>query len=182
MRRRKPLAMLLLVLAVVGNDPFERKVELSQDRYEWLLNKGDILTQDFKGTDQGTNLIRGKYRSSEEPDGVVVFEVLFASLEGREERFRELKSREYVTTSSTAFAMYGISFATATGTVWSSAERRSSNAGIPSVSRSIVRGFRCSVARRANSSNFGGRSMALRPSVVQKPPTKQIRCATTKNC
>jgi cell division protease FtsH len=95
------LVVLLLVLAVVGNDPFERTEELSQDRYEWLLNKGDILTQEFKGTEgQGSNLIEGRYRKGrEEP----TFKVRYANLLEREEEFRELKSRDYDTLSATAF-------------------------------------------------------------------------------
>ncbi len=95
------LVVLLLVLAVVGNDPFERKETLSQDQYEWYLNKGAILTQEFKGSEQGTNLIKGKVRTPEK--GEVAFEVRYANLESREERFRELKSRVYVTTRAAAF-------------------------------------------------------------------------------
>ena len=95
------LVVLLLVLAVVGNDPFEPKLKLSQDQYEWYLNKGDILSQEFKGSEQGTNLIKGKLRSPDK--GEVTFEVRYASLEGREERFRDLKSRNYVTMRASAF-------------------------------------------------------------------------------
>ncbi len=95
------LVVLLLVLAVVGNDPFEPKLKLSQDQYEWYLNKGDVLTQEFKGSEAGTNLIKGKLRSPDK--GEVTFEVRYASLEEREERFRELKSRNYVTTRAAAF-------------------------------------------------------------------------------
>src|SRR6185436_3075063 len=95
------LVVLLLVLAVVGNDPFEHTEELSQDRYEWLLNTGNILTQEFKGSDQGTNLIKGKCKDPEK--GVVNFEVSFANLAQREEQFRELKSRSYETVSAATF-------------------------------------------------------------------------------
>jgi cell division protease FtsH len=94
------LVVLLLVLAVVGNDPFEHTEKLSQDQYEWHLNKGDILVQEFKGTEQGTNLIEGKYRKG---GSEVSFEVRFSSLEGREEPFRELKSRDYQTVRAEAF-------------------------------------------------------------------------------
>src|SRR5215831_10472547 len=62
---------------------------------------------------------------------------------------------------ATARAMYGSSFATASGTVRSSALIRASNSGTSSVSRSIVRGLRCSVASRANSSKRARSSMTL---------------------
>jgi cell division protease FtsH len=99
------LVVLLLVLALVGNDPFERTKKLSQDQYEWALNKGDVLTQEFQGTEQGTNIVQGKVRTADE--GVVHFEVRYADLAEREERFRELKSREYVAMRSQAF-LHGV--------------------------------------------------------------------------
>ncbi|NOT30250.1 MAG: ATP-dependent zinc metalloprotease FtsH [Planctomycetes bacterium] len=95
------LVVLLLVLAVVGNDPFASKLELSQDQYEWYLNKGDVLVQEYKGSEAGTNLIKGRLRSPDK--GEVTFEVRYASLKEREERFRDLKSRSYVTTRAAAF-------------------------------------------------------------------------------
>src|SRR5262245_2155802 len=95
------LVVLLLVLAVVGNDPFEPKLRLSQDQFEWYLNTGNILTIDYKGSEQGTNLIKGKVRNGEK--GEVTYEVRYASLEAREADFRELKSRNYVTTRAAAF-------------------------------------------------------------------------------
>ncbi len=84
------LVVLLAVLAVVGNDSFVQDDELSQDQYEWYLNKGDIVSQEFKGTEQGTNLIQGKYNKVGK--GLADFEVRYASLEEREEDFRQLKS------------------------------------------------------------------------------------------
>jgi hypothetical protein len=95
------LVVLLLVLAVVGNDPFEQKQELSQDRYEWNLNKGNVAFQEFKGSEAGTNLIKGKLKNSDK--GSLNFEVRYASLEDREELFRELKSRSYETMRADAF-------------------------------------------------------------------------------
>ena len=90
------LLVVLLVLAVVGNDPFGSPDKLSQDQYEWSLNKGDVIVQTFKGTEQGTNLIEGKYHKPGQ--GETAFEVAYASLDDLQERFRELKSiREYVT-------------------------------------------------------------------------------------
>ena len=95
------LVVLLAVLAVVGNESFAPEEELSQDQYEWYLNKGDIVSQDFKGTEQGTNQIKGILRTSQGPQK---FKVYFSSLEGREERLRELKSiREYETKPAEAF-------------------------------------------------------------------------------
>ena len=88
------LLVLLVVLAVVGNDRFQPVDDLTQDRYEWHLNKGDVIEQRFHGTKEGTNLIKGTYRKP--GAGPTPFEVAFASLEQQEERFRELKSRHYV--------------------------------------------------------------------------------------
>src|SRR5262245_48278639 len=69
---------------------------------------------------------------------------------------RRPPSRNEATTRSTARAMYGSSRATAAGTVWSSALMRDRIPATSSVSRSDVRGLRCSVARRANSSKRAG--------------------------
>src|SRR5688572_12598350 len=93
------LVVLLLVLAVVGNETFQGNEKLSQDKYEWLLNKGDIKSQEFKGSEQGTNLIQGVYTG---PKGDVNFEVRYASLEGREQLFQDLLARDYVTISAAA--------------------------------------------------------------------------------
>jgi cell division protease FtsH len=94
------LIVLLLVLAVVGGDTFRQKEQLTQDKYEWLLNKGDVKEQEFKGSEQGTNLIQGTYLG---PQGEKEFEVRYASLEGREQRFQDLLARDYVTISAAAF-------------------------------------------------------------------------------
>jgi cell division protease FtsH len=96
------LVVLLLVLAVVGNDRFESTHELSQDTYEWHLNKGDIISQEFKGSEAGTNLIEGKFNSSEFGPKAS-FRVRYANLGEREEEFRDLKSRDYATTRAAAF-------------------------------------------------------------------------------
>jgi len=96
------LVVVLLVLAYVGGDTFDRPREFSQDLYEWHLNKGDIITQEFKGTEAGTNLIQGTFKSSE-PGSGAKFEVKYANLDKREEEFRELKSRSYETTRAEAF-------------------------------------------------------------------------------
>ncbi len=90
------LVVLLAVLAVVGNDALAPDEALSQDKYEWYLNKGDIIWQEFKGTEQGTNLIEGKY--NKDGKGPAPFKVRYSSLDAnREERFRELKSIRYET-------------------------------------------------------------------------------------
>jgi cell division protease FtsH len=95
------LVVLLLVLAVFGNERFETKVQLSQDQYEWYLNKGDILAQDLKVSEAGTHAIKGILRS---PDrGEVTFEVQYAELAANEKRFQGLLSRSYVTTRASAF-------------------------------------------------------------------------------
>ncbi|HEX6884819.1 MAG TPA: ATP-dependent zinc metalloprotease FtsH [Planctomycetota bacterium] len=94
------LIVLLLVLAVVGNETFQQEEQLTQDRYEWLLHKGDVKSQEFKGSEQGTNLITGVYTG---PKGDKRFEVRYASLEGREQRFQDLLARDYVTISAAAF-------------------------------------------------------------------------------
>jgi len=95
------LVVLLAVLAVVGGERLTGDQKLSQDQYEWHLNKGDVIVQEFQGTEQGTNLIKGTFRG---PDGATPFEVRYAELGAREERFRELKSvREYVTKPAATF-------------------------------------------------------------------------------
>ena len=87
------LLVLLVVLALLGNDRLTDNA-LSQDQYEWYLNRGDVVQQEFKGTDQGTNLIEGVYRSAGQK---TKFKVHYSSLDdGREARFRELKGiRDY---------------------------------------------------------------------------------------
>src|SRR5262245_45996274 len=94
------LVVLLLVLAVVGNDTFDRPAELSQDRYEWYLNKGDIVWQVYKPETE-TIQIKGEYRTAEKPNAK--FQVNYSNLDGVEERFRELRSRVYTSTRAAAF-------------------------------------------------------------------------------
>jgi cell division protease FtsH len=91
------LLVLLVVLAVYGNgNPFQRIDELSQDLYEWNLHQGNVVTQTFVGTDQGTHLIEGKYRKAEAGGALREFKVRYANLADREALFRELKGiREY---------------------------------------------------------------------------------------
>ncbi|MEQ1894011.1 MAG: hypothetical protein ABL998_15830, partial [Planctomycetota bacterium] len=86
------LVVLLLVVAVVGNGTFEQKDTLSQDQFEWALNKGDVRLLEYQGNEQGTNLIRGQYLKSGK---ATTFEVRYADLKGREEEFRDLNSRRY---------------------------------------------------------------------------------------
>ena len=88
------LVVLLLVLAVIGNETFPTRTTLSQDEFEWALNKGDVVVMEFQGTEQGTNLIRGQYRDPETLK-LSAFEVRYADLKDREKRFRDLKSRVY---------------------------------------------------------------------------------------
>ncbi len=89
------LLVLLVVLAIVGNEALTQREKLTQDQYEWHLNKGDIISQTFRGTSsQAANLIEGKYKKP--GHGPKSFEVSYATLEGKDEQFRELKSiREY---------------------------------------------------------------------------------------
>jgi cell division protease FtsH len=96
------LLVLLVVLAVVGNERIGQPDELSQDQYEWHLNRGDIVTQRLQGTEQGTNLITGTYRKPGKGDAR--FEVSYASLDEREARFQQLKSiRRYVAIDPAVF-------------------------------------------------------------------------------
>ena len=99
------LVVLLLVVAVVGNETFEQKDTLSQDQFEWALNKGDVLLLEYQGNEQGTNLIRGQYKKSGKP---TTFEVRYADLKEREERFRDLKSRLYEDPMSAATFRHGV--------------------------------------------------------------------------
>ena len=97
------LLVLIVVLMVAGNDRLTSTSHLSQDEYEWHLHHGWVLEQRFKGTEQGTNLIEGlynKYGSGKTQN----FDVRYASLEGREERFRDLKGvLEYEVISAADF-------------------------------------------------------------------------------
>jgi cell division protease FtsH len=91
------LLVLLVVLAVVGNEAFDPRQKLSNDQYEYHLNKGDIVYQEFLGSSQGTNLIRGTYNAEGHPEKS--FEVSYPSqlLETHADSFRELKSiRSYL--------------------------------------------------------------------------------------
>ena len=90
------LLVLLVVLAVWGDAPFHNPEELSQDRYEWNLHQGNIVTQTFRGNEQGTYWIEGKFRDPENGGREAEFKVRYPDLADRAERFRELKGiREY---------------------------------------------------------------------------------------
>ncbi len=85
------LLVLLVVLAIVGNEALSKRDKLTQDQYEWHLNKGDIISQTFRGTpSEEAMLIEGEYKKP--GHGRKNFEVSYATLEGKDERFRELKS------------------------------------------------------------------------------------------
>jgi len=89
------LLVLLVILAMVGGEKWQPLDRLSQDQYEWHLNAGSVVTQEFRGTEKGTNLIEGKYRKLDRAE-LSRFRVSFSTLEGREERFQELKGiRDY---------------------------------------------------------------------------------------
>ncbi len=95
------LLVLLVVLAIWGDAPFQSVEELSQDRYEWSLHQGDVISQTFRGNDQGTYWIEGKFRDSENADQPRDFKVRYANLAEREARFRELKGiRKYQSISA----------------------------------------------------------------------------------
>ncbi len=86
--------VLVVVLAVLGDNTLQAEDTLSQDRYEWNLHTGRITSQEFLGTEKGTTLIKGKYKKDTPGEGR--FRTNFSTLEGREERFQQLKSvREY---------------------------------------------------------------------------------------
>jgi len=93
------LLVLMVVLAIVGGESISPRDELSQDQYEWYLNQGGVIEQQFRGNEQSTNRVRGKYRKPGK--GVSDFEVKYADLDTREDEFRELKSiRRYETVSA----------------------------------------------------------------------------------
>ncbi|MEX1024305.1 MAG: ATP-dependent zinc metalloprotease FtsH [Planctomycetota bacterium] len=84
------LVVLLVILMLVGSERMSGPEKLSQDRYEYYLHTGKVVRQEFLGTEQGTNVIRGTYLKP--GDGETPFEVMYADLADREELFRELKS------------------------------------------------------------------------------------------
>ena len=83
------LLVLVVILMFVGNEKLSPPDSLTQDQYEWYLNRGLIVEQSFRGTEQGTNQIEGIYRK--DGAGDTEFEVQYSSLGGKEESFRELK-------------------------------------------------------------------------------------------
>ena len=96
------LLVLLVVLAVWGDAPFNNPEELSQDRYEWNLHQGNIVTQTFRGNEQGTYWIEGKFRNPENGGRDGEFKVRYPDLAERAQRFRELKGiRDYKSISAT---------------------------------------------------------------------------------
>ena len=85
------LVLLLALLMIVGPDNFPGGPEtLTQDQYEFHLHTGKVVRQNFKGTEQGTNLITGVYLKPGE--GPTNFEVRYADLANREAEFQRLKS------------------------------------------------------------------------------------------
>jgi cell division protease FtsH len=100
------LVVLLLVVAVVGSGTFEQKEILSQDQFEWALNKGDVQLLEYQGNEQGTNLVRGQYLNRE--GKATTFEVRYADLKEREEHFRDLKSRRYEPPMTAAAFRHGV--------------------------------------------------------------------------
>jgi cell division protease FtsH len=91
------LLVLLVVLAIVGNEALNPHEKLSNDQYEYHLEKGDIISQEFLGSSQGTNVIRGKFRGDGHAERG--FEVSYPSelLERKADLFRELKAiRQYI--------------------------------------------------------------------------------------
>ena len=83
------LLVLLVVLAVVGNEKIHEPDRLTQDQYEWYLHTGRIVQQEYRGTEQGTNLIEGKYKK--DGDGLKAFEVSYSDLSDVESIFRDFK-------------------------------------------------------------------------------------------
>jgi len=96
------LLVLLVVLAVWGDAPLNNPEELSQDRYEWNLHQGNIVTQTFRGNEQGTYWIEGKFHNAENGGRDSDFKVRYPDLAERAQRFRELKGiRDYKSISAT---------------------------------------------------------------------------------
>jgi cell division protease FtsH len=85
------LLVLLVVMALVGKNRYTPPEELTQDQFEWYLNKGDVVSLKFNGGEKATNLITGTFNKPGE--GRHPFEVKYSSLDGdREQRFQQLKA------------------------------------------------------------------------------------------
>ena len=85
------LLVLFVVIAIVGNDTIRRPVQLSQDEYLWHLHSGRIISQEFRGSGDSSNVIEGRYNplsGAEESD----FSTTFTDVKGKEEEFRQLKA------------------------------------------------------------------------------------------
>ena len=96
------LLVLVLVLMFVSNERLSPPDELTQDQYEWNLRRGKIIEQAFRGTDQATNLIEGRYLK--DGKGETKFEANFAGLIEKEQEYRELKGvLEYLPITSRDF-------------------------------------------------------------------------------
>jgi len=85
------LLVLFVVIAIVGNDTIRRPVQLSQDEYLWHLHSGRIVSQEFRGSGDSSNVIEGRYNplpQGEESD----FSTTFTDVKDKEEQFRQLKA------------------------------------------------------------------------------------------
>jgi cell division protease FtsH len=85
------LTVLMVVLFWFGDKSLAGPTKLTQDQYEYLLLKGEVDQQTFRGS----NLIRGSFKVKQTIGGkreVEAFEVSYAGLESKEREFRELKA------------------------------------------------------------------------------------------
>ena len=155
------LLVLFVVLAILGREQLNPPESLTQDQYEWHLNKGDVVTQVYEGTEQGTNKIKGTYLKPGE--GEVPFEVQYSTLEGRDERFRDLKGIRQYTYIDGASLLAGLQQG-----VYRPVEAR------------VLTGFRKEVAEDSaprearRSEGEGGEGPARRPSARERTSKEEL--------
>jgi cell division protease FtsH len=82
------LTVLVAILIVLGGEPWQPTVKLTQDQFEWQLYTGNVDTLDM----QGENTIVGELRRPVEESGATRFQVSFPSLGDRAGRYLQLKA------------------------------------------------------------------------------------------
>jgi cell division protease FtsH len=82
------LTVLVGVLLVLGGEPWQPSVQLTQDQFEWQLYRGNVDTLDMRGQ----NSVQGQLKTAIGPKEAKHFTVEFASIEGLEQRYQALKA------------------------------------------------------------------------------------------
>lgn len=82
------LTVLVAVLLVLGGEPWQPSVQLTQDQFEWQLYRGNVDTLEMRGQ----NTVQGQLKTPIGPKEAARFTVDFASIEGLQQRYQELKA------------------------------------------------------------------------------------------